>query len=369
MNTFPLERTGIAHRVHNFSAGPSALPLSVLQRAQSEFVDFDHQGMSLMEMSHRSHTFEAMQERTEEKLRQLLKIPEAYDILFLQGGASLQFAMLPMNFLHAGASASYLLTGAWAEKAWEEGRLVGHAKIAGSTKAEKYRRVLRPDEHTVLAEDAYVHFTTNNTIYGTQWDEFPVVSAPLVADMSSDILSRPVDVSKFYMIYAGAQKNLGPSGVTLVVVKKDWLHQVPHTLPMMLRYDILAKNKSRYNTPPTFGIYMFGLVLDWIEEQGGAGQLEQRNRAKAALIYDVIDEMSDFYEGHAEHSSRSLMNITFRLPDEATEIRFLKQAQDAGFSGLPGHRSVGGCRVSTYNASPMESCEEFAAFMRKFRYA
>ncbi|WP_332648530.1 3-phosphoserine/phosphohydroxythreonine transaminase [Lysinibacillus sp. 54212] len=356
------------NRAYNFNAGPSALPLQVLEVAQKELLDFQNNGMSLMEMSHRSATFEEVHNGAIARLRKIYNIPENYEVLFLQGGASLQFTMIPMNFLQEGAKASYVQTGSWSEKAIKEAKFFGTPVEAASTKANKYKNIPALEDITFNGDDAYLHITSNNTIYGTQWKEFPNTGeVPLVADMSSDILSKPVDVSKFGIIYAGAQKNLGPSGVTVVIIRKDLLEKANTDIPTMLKYTTHADNNSLYNTPPTFGIYMLGEVLKWVENQGGLEQIAKNNEEKAALIYDAIDNSNGFYYGHAEKDSRSLMNITFRVANEELEKKFLAEAKAAGFVGLNGHRSVGGCRASAYNAVPREACQALADFMVKFQ--
>lgn len=356
------------NRAYNFNAGPSALPLEVLEKAQKELVDFNNTGMSIMEMSHRSKDYDAVHNEAIERLKKIYSIPENYEVLLLQGGASLQFTMVPMNFLSEGQTASYVLTGSWSEKAIKEVKLFGTAVEAASTKENQYKNIPSLDEIKFNADDAYVHITSNNTIYGTQWKEFPNTGdVPLVADMSSDILSKPVDVSKFGIIYAGAQKNLGPSGVTVVIIRKDLLEKANKNIPTMLKYSTHADSNSLYNTPPTFGIYMLGEVLKWVEAQGGLEAIEKNNEEKAKLIYDVIDNSNGFYKGHAEEGSRSLMNITFRIADEELEKQFLVEAKEAGFVGLNGHRSVGGCRASTYNAVPKAACQALADFMLDFQ--
>lgn len=355
-------------RAYNFNAGPSALPLEVLERAQQELVNFNNTGMSIMEMSHRSKDYDEVHNNAIARFKKLFSIPENYEVLLLQGGASLQFTMVPMNLLNEGETASYVLTGSWSEKALKEAKLFGNAVEAASTKDNEYRNIPSLDEIKFNATDRYVHITSNNTIYGTQWKEFPNTGdVPLVADMSSDIMCRPVDVSKFGLIYAGAQKNLGPSGLTVVIIRKDLIEKANTNIPTMLKYKIHADKNSLYNTPPTFGIYMFGEVLRWIEDQGGLEVIEKRNQEKAKLIYDVIDESNGFYKGHAEPNSRSLMNITFRVADEELEKQFLAEAKAAGFVGLNGHRSVGGCRASAYNAVPVEACEALRDFMIDFQ--
>lgn len=354
-------------RAFNFNAGPSALPLEVLQAAQEQLVNFNGTGMSIMELSHRSKDFEQVHNEAIERLRTIYAVPDNYDIIFLQGGASLQFSMIPMNFLQQDGQADYILTGVWSEKALEEAKLFGTPVVAASTKDNHYKHIPTLDELNLNDASAYVHITTNNTIYGTQWKEFPTTVAPLIADMSSDILSTPIDISKFGLIYAGAQKNLGPSGVTVVIIRKDLLEKANTNIPTMLKYTTFTKNNSLYNTPPTFGIYMLGEVLKWVEQQGGLEKVAEHNQAKAKLIYDAIDNSNGFYVGHAEKDSRSLMNITFRLADEELEKQFLAEAKAAGFVGLNGHRSVGGCRASTYNAVPYETCKALADFMVAFQ--
>ncbi|MBP1931180.1 3-phosphoserine/phosphohydroxythreonine transaminase [Ammoniphilus resinae] len=357
------------HRAHNFNAGPSALPLSVLEKAQAELLDFRGTGMSVMELSHRSAAYDAVHNEAIALLKELMGIPDGYEVLFLQGGASLQFSMIPMNFLQQGQKAAYVMTGSWSEKALKEAKIlgVGEAYEAASTKEENYRRIPSIDELKYQPSDAYIHLTSNNTIFGTEWKEYPNTGdVPLIGDMSSDILSTPVDVSKFSMIYAGAQKNLGPSGVTVAIIRKDLLEKANNNIPTMLRYETHAKNNSLYNTPPTFGIYMLGQVLSWVKESGGVEAITKQNVEKANLIYDVIDQSGGFYIGHAESGSRSLMNITFRVKGEELEKQFLVEAKQEGFIGVNGHRSVGGCRASAYNAVPYESCLAFSDFMKKF---
>ncbi|MGZ0084673.1 3-phosphoserine/phosphohydroxythreonine transaminase [Caldibacillus thermoamylovorans] len=354
-------------RAYNFNAGPSALPLSVLERAQRELLNFQDTGMSVMELSHRSKEYEAVHQAASERLKRLLDVPDDYDVLFLQGGASLQFSMVPMNFLAEGQIGCYVLTGAWSEKALKEAQKIGATTVVASSKDANYTYIPSLDEVKWPKQAAYVHITSNNTIFGTQWREFPEVPVDLIADMSSDILSRPFDVSKFALIYAGAQKNLGPSGVTVVILRRDLLDRIPDGLPTMLDYRTHQKSRSLYNTPPTFAIYMLSLVLEWVEEQGGVPAMEARSRQKAAVLYDAIDESGGFYRPHAEKGSRSLMNVTFTLPSEELTNTFLAEAKERGFIGLGGHRSVGGCRASIYNAVPLEACEALASFMNDFR--
>ena len=360
--------TLVNKRAYNFNAGPSALPLDVLKKAQNELIDFNNSGMSVMELSHRSATFEQVHNEAIANLRRLYEIPENYEVLFVQGGASLQFAMIPMNFLHEGQTASYVDTGAWSDKAVKEAKLFGNVHIAASSKEGKHKYIPAVSALNYNENDAYLHITSNNTIFGTQWKDFPQTGdVPLIADMSSDILSKPIDISKFACIYAGAQKNLGPSGVTVVIIRKDLLENEKAGIPTMLKYSTHAANNSLYNTPPTFGIYMLGEVLKWVDAQGGLTQIAKQNEEKAKLIYDAIDESNGFYYGHAEVGSRSLMNITFRVNDEVLEKQFIAEAKEAGFVGLAGHRSVGGLRASTYNAVPVETCQALADFMNAFR--
>jgi len=362
------ECTTLTQRAYNFNAGPSALPLEVLERAQQQLVNFRDSGMSIMEMSHRSAIFDEVHNEAIALLKKLYAIPENYEVLFLQGGASLQFTMVPMNFLQADQTASYVLSGSWAEKAFKEAKLFGTPVEAASTKENQYRSIPALADIHFNEEDAYVHITSNNTIYGTQWKEYPETgNVPLVADMSSDILSKPIDISKFGLIYAGAQKNLGPSGVTVVIIRKDLLEKENKNIPTMLKYTTHADSNSLYNTPPTFGIFMLGEVLKWVESKGGVAEIAKHNEIKAKVIYDAIDNSNGFYKGHATAESRSLMNITFRVADEELEKQFLAEAKAAGFIGLNGHRSVGGCRASTYNAVPLEACEALRDFMVAFQ--
>ncbi|TYR78998.1 3-phosphoserine/phosphohydroxythreonine transaminase [Priestia megaterium] len=354
-------------RAYNFNAGPSALPLPVLQLAQEELVNFKSTGMSVMELSHRSKEFENVLLHAKQTLTELLNIPDTHEILFLQGGASLQFSMIPMNFLASNQVGAYVLTGSWSEKALKEAQKLGQTTIVASTKEEQYRSIPDVNNLSLPSDTAYLHVTSNNTIYGTQWTEYPSIeNVDLIADMSSDILCRSIDVSKFSLIYAGAQKNLGPSGVTVVIIKKALLSRIPENVPTMLDYNTHIKNNSLYNTPPTFGIYMLSLVLDWIKAQGGVEAIEAQNNKKAALLYNSIERSNGFYTPHATEDSRSIMNVTFTLPTEELTAAFLKQAKEKGFVGLAGHRSVGGCRASIYNAVPLEACEVLSTFMDEF---
>ncbi len=354
-------------RVYNFSPGPATLPLPVLDHARQELLNYQGTGVSILETSHRSKEFEAVISQAEERFKQLLGLGDDYRVLFLQGGASLQFAMIPYNFLPTGATADYILTGSWATKACNEAQKLGQVHVAATTKADTFNRIPNSDEITLSDSPAYVHICTNNTLYGTQWHTLPDTGgAPLVADMSSDILCRPLEANKFGIIYAGSQKNLGPAGVTVVIMRQSLIDQCPEHLPVILNYATHAKANSLYNTPPAFPIYMVNLVLGWIEEQGGLPAMEQRNTQKAQAIYDVLDNSNGYYRPHAAKDSRSLMNITFRLPDEDKEKKFISEAASAGMVGLKGHRSVGGVRASIYNAMSLEGCQALASFMETF---
>jgi phosphoserine aminotransferase len=362
-------------RVFNFSAGPAALPVAVLEEAREHLLELPGAGMSIMEMSHRSAAFEAILAEAEAGVRDLLGLPSNYHILFLQGGASLQFSMVPLNLLGGEpggeARADYVLTDQWSQKALKEARKVGAAREAGSTADEKFRRIPRPDELDLDAGATYLHLTTNNTLYGTQWKSLPPSGdVPIVADSSSEMLSHPIEVERFGLIYAGAQKNLGPAGVTLVIVRDDMLRETPPDLPTMLDYKTHVKTNSLYNTPNTWGIYIIALVCKWLRGLGGLDAMQKINEEKAALLYAAIDA-TGFYQGHAEAASRSLMNVTFRLgasgaPDEELEKRFVKEATAAGLDGLKGHRDVGGLRASLYNAFPREGVVALVDFMRDF---
>ena len=355
-----------SERIVNFSAGPAVLPVSVLQKAQSELMALPGVGMSILEISHRSKMFEDVLARAEADIRQLAKVPSNYRVLFLQGGASLQFAMVPMNLLPAESTADYLVTGVWATKAAEEAKKIGKVHIAATTKADQFTRIPRADEMALTPGAAYVHMTSNNTIYGTEWKHLPEIGGlPLVSDTSSDMFSRPIDVSKHALIYAGAQKNMGPAGVTVVIIREDVLARSPAGLPSMLSYAVHAENGSMQNTPPTFAIYMLGLVTQWLIGQGGLEGIAAVNERKAAKLYEEIDR-TGFYRGTAQKDSRSLMNVTFRLKSEDLEKQFVKASEKAGLDGLKGHRSVGGIRASIYNAFPEEGVDALVAFMREF---
>lgn len=353
-------------RIFNFSAGPAVLPVPVLEEAQRDMVSLPGVGMSVMEISHRSKTFDEIIGRTEASLRDLLKIPSNYHLLFLQGGASLQFSMVPMNFLPADGSADYVLTGSWGKKALKEAKKIGAVNVAATMADGGFTRVPSGDEMSLSPHAAYVHITSNETIEGVQWKREPSVGdVPLVVDASSDILSREIDINKYRFIYAGAQKNMGPSGVTLVILRDDLLQRVPENLPTMLDYGIHVQNKSLYNTPNTWGIYIMGLVCKWLQDQGGLAGMERQNEEKAHLLYDAIDA-TDFYRGHADVDCRSTMNVTFRLPAEELDKKFVAEATAQGLDGLKGHRSVGGIRASIYNAFPRAGVEALVSFMKDF---
>ncbi len=353
-------------RIFNFSAGPAVLPVEVLEEAQQNLLALPGVGMSVLEISHRSPTFDEIIQGCEADIRALAGIPDTYRVLFLQGGASLQFSMVPMNLLPAGGSADYIITGAWSQKAAKEAKAVGTVKIAASTEADKFSRVPQQSELRLDPGAAYVHMTSNNTIFGTEFAGIPDVGdVPLVSDTSSDMFSRPIDVSKHALIYAGAQKNLAPAGVTLVIIRDDMVKRSPATLATMLSYSVHVENQSMYNTPPVFAIYVMRLVMKWLLRQGGLGAVEKLNARKAAKLYAEIDR-SGFYRGHAQKDSRSRMNITFRLPSEDLEKKFAKEATAAGLDGLKGHRSVGGMRASLYNAFPEAGVDALVGFMQEF---
>jgi phosphoserine aminotransferase len=355
-------------RVYNFNAGPAALPLAALERARDELIDFNGSGMSIIEHSHRGKEYEAVHDEAEALVRELLSVSDKYHVLFLQGGASQQFALVPMNLLPEGKSADYILTGGWSEKALEEAKIVGRTRVAATTaEGGKYTRIPGPSELELDPEAAYVHMTSNNTLFGTQWFDFPQTgSVPLVCDMSSDFLWRKFDVDRFGLVYAGAQKNAGPSGIVIVIVRKDLVEGGRKDIPKIFRYKTHADNRSLYNTPPTFSVYLVRNVLSWIKGQGGLAAMEKLNREKGRVIYGAIDAAPDFYRCPVEKKSRSLMNVVFRLPSEALEEQFVAEAKKAKMIGIKGHRSVGGIRVSTYNAVPLEAVQAMATFMGDF---
>jgi len=357
-------------RAFNFNAGPAAMPLPVLERMRDEMLDYRGTGMSVMEMSHRSAEFEAINDKTEQSLRRVMGIPDDYAVLFLQGGGSLQFAMVPMNLYVPGKPVDMIHTGAWTAKAIEELKKFGEHRLAASTEADNFTRVPRPSEISLKPDASYVYLCTNNTIEGTQWDTLPdTAGVPLVGDMSSDMLSRPTTVGRFGLIFAGAQKNLGPSGVTVVIIRRDLAERADAKLAKILQYRTYVKERSLYNTPPTFAVYAVGLVLDWIEAEGGAAGMAKRNEAKAKRLYDAIDASGGYYQCPVEQGSRSRMNVVFRVAggDEAIEKKFAKEAEAAGLVGVKGHRSVGGMRASLYNAVAVEAVDALVSFMREFQ--
>jgi len=356
----------MTERIFNFSSGPAVMPLPVLEQVQRDLVALPGVGMSVMEISHRSSTFEAIIAKAEADIRKLAGVPDGYRILFLQGGASLQFSMVPMNLLTEGRTADYLMTGTWADKAAGEARKVGTVNETGSTAADGFGRIPTDAECAFTPGAAYVHMTSNNTIEGTEWQRLPKVGdVPLVCDASSDIFSGPIDVTRYGLIYAGAQKNLGPSGVTLVIVRDDLLARSARALPSMLNYAVQAENGSLYNTPPAFGIYVLGLVVEWLLNLGGLPAIDAMNERKAGRLYAELDR-TGFWRPTAQGDSRSLMNVTFRLATEELEKAFVKESTAAGFDGLKGHRSVGGMRASIYNAFPEEGIDRLVEFMRDF---
>ena len=352
-------------RIYNFSPGPATLPYPVLEEASRDIVNYRNTGIGLIELSHRSKEFMAVVEETKSLIRELLLVPDNYKILFLQGGASSQFYMVPMNLLAHGKKAAYLNTGTWSKKAIKEAKLLSYIEVAYSSEELLFNRVPVDDEYTVSPDSEYLYFVSNNTVYGTQFKKFPMVDKMLVADMSSDIMSRPVDVSRFGIIFAGAQKNMGPAGVTVVIIRDDLLDVAPENIPTMLKYKTHADKDSMFNTPPCFAIYCMGRVMNWLKEQGGIAVMEKINQRKAALLYDTIDA-TDFFSGHAEKKSRSLMNVTFNLPTPDLETKFIVEATEAGLNGLKGHRSIGGCRASIYNAFPEHGVDKLVDFMTDF---
>ncbi len=356
-------------RAINFSAGPSGLPLPALEKARDELLDYAGTGMSIMEQSHRDKPYEAVHRDAIERIKRLAKVPDSHSVLFLTGGASMQFALVPMNFLPPGKSADYVMTGVWSEKALDEAKLIGSTRIAATTRNAdgKYVRVPTQAELSFDAQAAYVHSTSNNTVYGTQFHTpIDTGKVPHVCDMSSDFMWRPLDVSKFDFIYAGAQKNLGPSGVLVAVARKEFLERGRKDIPKIFRYQTHAENDSLYNTPPTLAIALVRNVLEWIEEQGGLPEMERRNTQKATLLYGALDRLSDFYTAPVEKASRSVMNIVFRCPSEALDSRFLTRSKEANMIGLKGHRITGGIRVSAYNAVSVRDIEVLVSFMEQF---
>lgn len=355
-------------RIFNFSAGPAILPEDVLKKAQEDLFCLPGVGMSILEISHRSKKFDEVLLGAKEGIKKLLDVPDDYAIMFLQGGASLQFSMIPMNLMAPANKADYIVTGVWSEKAVKEAKKVGAVQIAATTKEYNHNRIPKQEELKLDPEAAYVHYTSNNTIFGTQWHKEPEVgSVPLICDASSDILHKKIDVKKYAMIYAGAQKNIGPSGVVLVIMRKDLLARSTDALPTMLNYKVMEENDSLYNTPNVFGIYIIDLVTKYLLANGGLDAMYQKNLKKAALLYKCIDDSQGYYKGHAQLDSRSLMNVTFRLPSEELEKQFISEAKAQKLDGLKGHRSVGGCRASIYNAFPEAGVEALVQFMNEFR--
>ena len=356
----------MTERIYNFSAGPAVLPVPVLEEAQRDMLTLPGVGMSVMEISHRSKTFDEIIGGAEQGLRELMNIPANYKVLFLQGGASLQFSMIPMNLLAAGQTADYIITGSWGKKALKEAKRAGATNVAATTEDSRYSRTPEQHELKLSPGAAYVHLTSNETIEGVEWKDLPDVGeVPLVSDASSNVLSRVEPVERYALIYAGAQKNMGPSGLTVVIIREDLLARIPDGLHTMLDYRTHVENSSLYNTPNTWGIYILNLVCKWLKGKGGLEGMQRENEAKAKLLYDAIDA-TDFYRGHAAPESRSLMNVTFRLPTEDLEKQFVKEATAARLDGLKGHRSVGGLRASIYNAFPREGVAALVEFMKEF---
>jgi phosphoserine aminotransferase len=354
-------------RVHNFNAGPAVLPEEVVREAQADFFNYKGMGLSVMEMSHRSKEYQAIIDETHAAVKRIYGLGDEHEVLFLQGGASMQFLMVPMNFAHDGKIANIINTGVWSKKAIAEIKKIGKpVHIAATSEDRNFGYI--PKSYELSENPAYLHITNNNTIYGTEFHHDPEVvsGVPLIADMSSNFMSKPIEIDKYSMIYAGAQKNVGPSGCVVVIIKKDFLATAKEGLPSMLDYNVHAKAGSMYNTPPTFTIYMIGLVLKWIEDMGGLEKVATNNQVKAKYIYDVIDNSGGYYKGTVDKEDRSLMNITFRLPSEDLEALFISEAKKAGMIGLKGHRSVGGCRASTYNSLPLPAAHALAEFMNDF---
>lgn len=354
-------------RIYNFSAGPAALPSEVLERAESEILSHTGSGMSVMEISHRSKQFETILENARQKIKELLDLPENYHVLFLQGGASLQFSMIPLNFLRQNQTADYVVTGVWGKKAVKEAKKIGNVNVIFSGEETGFRTVPTQEELNFTPDAAYVHYTSNETIDGVEFNyDLDAGGIPIFCDASSNIMSRPIDAEKYALIYAGAQKNLGPSGVTLVVLRDDLLGKIPENLPSLLDYRVFVKNGSMPNTPNTWGIYLLDLVCDWLKAKGGIVAMQRENEAKAKLLYDALDRSDGFYRPHAEREARSLMNVTFCLPSEELEEKFCVEAEKEKLSNLKGHRSVGGIRASIYNAMPREGVAALVEFMNDF---
>ncbi len=355
----------VTKRMFNFSAGPSMLPEVVLQKAASELLNFQETGMSVMEMSHRSSAYLEIFEKTKTMLKKVMNIPEDYEVLLLHGGATLQFSMIPLNFIKEGVG-NYVVTGAFSKKAMQEAKKFGDIHVCYDGSEKNYKVIPRNDELQVSENASYVHYCANNTIYGTEWDYIPDTNGvPLICDMSSNILSKPVDVSKFDMIYAGAQKNMGIAGLGVIIVKKSFVSEVTSNIPVLMEYKTMLDNDSMYNTPPAYAIYMLGLVLEWIDSFGGLEAMEKHNIKKANKLYDYIDK-SDFYTLHSDKENRSNMNVTFTTPSKELDAMFVDQSQKLEMSNLKGHRSVGGIRASIYNAMPVEGIEKLLTFMKDF---
>jgi phosphoserine aminotransferase len=352
-------------RVYNFNPGPAALPLTVLQEVQKDLLSYKGEGLSVMEMSHRGKTFDSIIKGAESLAKEVLNIPSGYKVLFMQGGATLQFAAVPLNLGGNNQSADYIISGSWAKKAFQEAEKLGK-KVNKTASSEDKNFCYIPREYNINPDAAYLHITSNNTIFGTQWQTYPDTgSVLLVADMSSDIACRPIDFGKFGLIYAGAQKNIGPSGITMVIIREDLLAKSPANIPSIMNYKITAENDSLYNTPPTIAIYVVKLVFEWIKNSGGLEKIAEMNNKKADLLYSLIDS-TEFYRGTAQKDSRSIMNVTFRLPSEELEKKFIEEATKNSMIGLKGHRSVGGIRASIYNAVTLKAVEELNAFMKDF---
>lgn len=352
-------------RVYNFNAGPSAMPLEVLQEVQREFLDFNHTGMSIVEISHRSAAYQEMQDDTVATLKKLLQVPEGYHVVFIQGGGSMQFVMHAANFLKK--KGGYINTGVWSDKAMKAAQFFGETYEIASSKADHFTYIPAKEDFVVQPDTDYVYMTSNNTIHGTEWQTFPNFDIPVICDMSSDFLSRPVDVRQFDLIYAGAQKNVGPAGVVIAIIKDEFLKNSNDNLPLMLQYKTFVDHDSTYNTPPVFDIYFVNKVAHWLDDHGGLTAMHRRNQVKADMIYSVIDESQGFYKGHARKDSRSLMNVTFNLATPELEKEFVTQAAAQDLIGVKGHRSIGGCRASLYNAVTEEGCAALAAFMKAFQ--
>ena len=358
----------MTNRIFNFSAGPCTLPLPALEKAQTEFVDYQNAGMSLIEMSHRGKHYDDVHYAAIASIRDVLSIPESHDILFIQGGATLQFAMVPLNLMIDGKRAEFVNTGAWVKKAIADAEKLGATRVIWSGESENFTRIPTRDEYKLGEDAAYLHICGNETIGGIEYHEYPDTgSVPLVSDMSSHIMSRPIDWRKLDLVFAGAQKNLGPAGLALVVVNKTLLEKCKDGLPAYLSYKTHAAKDSLYNTPPVFAIYMMKLTIDWVKAEGGLAEMEKRALARSGALYETIDRSDGWYRCPVDKASRSRMNVCFRLPTEELETKFIAEALDANFSGLKGHRSVGGCRASMYNAMPLEGAERLAEFMTNFK--